>query len=100
MTSVDEAAMPGVGAGQPRAKLAGGAVGPIAVGIALLSAFVTFVVLTGLTPIVPTHDVVVSVLLVNAATVCFVLAIIVREVALIVRARRQGTAGARLHVRI
>ena len=101
MTSVDEAAMPGeaVPAAHAPRKFAR-IVGPVAVGIALLSALVTFVVLTGLTPIVPTHDVVVNVLLVNAATVFFVLAIIVREVALIIRARRRGTAGARLHVRI
>jgi len=40
--------------------------GPIAVGLALLSAFVTFIVLADLTPISPTHYVVVSLLLVNA----------------------------------
>ena len=42
--------------------------GPIAVGLALLSAFVTFVVLADLTPISPTHYVVVTLLLANAAT--------------------------------
>jgi len=39
---------------------------PFAVGIALLSAFLTFVVLTGLTPIEPTREVVRSFLLINA----------------------------------
>jgi two-component system nitrogen regulation sensor histidine kinase NtrY len=102
MTSIDEVAgsnvaAPGGGAGL---KLASGILGPLAVGLALLSAAVTFLVLTGLTPVLPTHEVVVTVLLANAATVIILLAIIVREVGLIVQARRRGRAGARLHVRI
>lgn len=74
--------------------------GPIAVGLALLSAFVTFVVLADLTPLVPTHNVVVTLLLVNAFTVLLLLSIIVREVWQVVQARRTGRAGAKLHVRI
>src|SRR5216684_1460364 len=42
---------------------------PFAVGLALLSAFLTFVVLTGLTPIEPTREVVVSFMLINGATI-------------------------------
>ena len=41
---------------------------PTAVGLSLLSAFLTFVVLTGLTAIVPTPEVVRTLLLVNLAT--------------------------------
>jgi two-component system nitrogen regulation sensor histidine kinase NtrY len=74
--------------------------GPIAVALALLSAFVTFIVLADLTPIAPTHYVVVTLLLVNAATVLLLLGIIVREVWLVVQARRAGRAGSRLHIRI
>src|SRR5882672_6180157 len=74
--------------------------GPIAVGLALLSAFITFIVLADLTPILPTHDVVVTLLLVNATTVLLLLGIIVREVWQVVQARRSGRAAARLHVRI
>ncbi|MEJ2375006.1 MAG: PAS domain-containing protein, partial [Pseudolabrys sp.] len=74
--------------------------GPIAVVLALLSAFLTFIVLADLTPIRPTHYVVVTLLLVNASTVLLLLGIIVREVWLIMQARRSGRAGARLHVRI
>jgi len=74
--------------------------GPVAVGLALLSAFLTFVVLADLTPISPTHYVVVTLLLANAATVLLLLAIIVREVWQVVQARRSGRAAARLHVRI
>jgi two-component system nitrogen regulation sensor histidine kinase NtrY len=74
--------------------------GPIAVGLALLSAFITFIVLADLTPIVPTHYVVVTLLLVNAVTVLLLLGVIVREVWQVVQARRTGRAAARLHVRI
>jgi two-component system nitrogen regulation sensor histidine kinase NtrY len=74
--------------------------GPIAVGLALLSAFITFIVLADLTPILPTHPVVVTLLLVNAGTVLLLLGVIVREVWQVVQARRTGRAAARLHVRI
>jgi two-component system, NtrC family, nitrogen regulation sensor histidine kinase NtrY len=102
MTSVDDVAgsniaAPGGGAG---VKLASGILGPLAVVLALLSAAVTFLVLTGLTPVLPTHEVVVTVLLANGATALILLAIIAREVVLIIQARRRGRAGARLHVRI
>src|SRR3954451_12812411 len=73
---------------------------PFAVGFALLSAFLTFVVLTGLTPIEPTRGVVVSFLLINAATILLLVGIIVREVWQLVQARRRGRAAARLHVQI
>src|SRR4051812_38501403 len=73
---------------------------PFAVGFALLSAFLTFVVLTGLTPIEPTRGVVVSFLTINAATIVLLDSIIVREVWQVVQARRRGRAAARLHVQI
>ena len=73
---------------------------PFAVAIALLSAFLTFVVLTGLTPIEPKRDVVYSFLLINAATILLLVGIIVREVWKVVQARRRGRAAARLHVQI
>jgi two-component system, NtrC family, nitrogen regulation sensor histidine kinase NtrY len=74
--------------------------GAAAVGIALLSATATFLVLAGLTPIAPVNDVVVKLLLGNAATALLLLAIIGREVWVVVRARRRGHAGSRLHVQI
>ena len=73
---------------------------PFAVAIALLSAFLTFVVLTGLTPIEPTRDVVRSFLLINAGTILLLIGIILREVWQMVQARRRGRAAARLHVQI
>ncbi len=74
--------------------------GLAAVGVALLSAVVTFLVLGGLTSIPPTNDVVLSLLLVNAGTGAILLFIIGWEVGKIVQARRRGYAGSRLHVRI
>ncbi|MDB5504715.1 MAG: multi-sensor signal transduction histidine kinase [Tardiphaga sp.] len=73
---------------------------PFAVGLALLSACLTFVVLNGLTPISPTHTVVVTFLLINAAAVLLLVLIIAREVWKVVQARRRGRAAARLHVQI
>jgi two-component system nitrogen regulation sensor histidine kinase NtrY len=73
---------------------------PFAVGLALLSAFVTFVVLTGLTRIEPNRDVVISFMLINAAIILLLVGIIVREVWVVVQARRRGRAAARLHVQI
>ncbi|MGA8970413.1 MAG: PAS domain-containing sensor histidine kinase [Pseudolabrys sp.] len=87
-------------AGAPAKRGETRVLGPIAVGLALLSAFVTFVVLADLTPISPTHYVVVTLLLANAATVLLLLSLIVREVWQVVQARRSGRAAARLHVRI
>jgi two-component system, NtrC family, nitrogen regulation sensor histidine kinase NtrY len=73
---------------------------PFAVGLALLSACLTFVVLTGLTPIEPTREVVVSFILLNAATMLVLVGIIVREVWQVMQARRRGRAAARLHIQI
>jgi two-component system nitrogen regulation sensor histidine kinase NtrY len=87
-------------AGPPAKRGETRVLGPIAVGLALLSAFITFIVLADLTPVAPTHYVVVTLLLVNASTVLLLLGVIVREVWLVVQARRAGRAGSRLHIRI
>src|SRR5690606_27134674 len=73
---------------------------PAAILLALLSALATFLVLTGLTPIAPTHEVVVSVLLGNAIIALVLIAVLAGEFVGLIRARRRGRAGARLHVRI
>jgi two-component system, NtrC family, nitrogen regulation sensor histidine kinase NtrY len=99
MTSVKDVA-DAAGATGPARKRASGFLGPAAVAIALLSALATFLIFTGLTPIVPTNEVVVPVLLVNAATVLILLGLIAREVFNVIQSRRHGQAGARLHVRI
>ena len=76
------------------------ALGLAAVALALLSALLTFVVLAGLTPVAPTHEVVVTLLLANAVTVLLLVLVIAREVWGVVQARRRGRAASRLHVRI
>ena len=73
---------------------------PFAVGLALLSACLTFVVLTGLTPIEPTREVVISFMMINGATILVLVGIIVREVWMVMQARRRGRAAARLHIQI
>src|SRR4051812_49854385 len=85
---------------EPRSRPLRRLLAPFAVGFALLSACLTFVVLTGLTPIEPTRSVVVWFLLINAATILLLISIIVREVWQVVQARRRGRAAARLHVQI
>jgi two-component system, NtrC family, nitrogen regulation sensor histidine kinase NtrY len=74
--------------------------GPLAVALALLSALVTFAVLSGITPITPTPPVVETLRFVTAASVLLLVGVIAREVWQIVQARRSGRAAARLHVRI
>jgi len=88
--------------GQPgRATRRGpGLIGAFAVAAALCSALVTFLVLAGLTPVVPTHEVVVWVLFTNALLVLALVGIITWESWELVRARFAGVAGAGLHVRV
>ena len=105
MTTVEQvgpigpAAAAAVAAAAPR-PVASRLLGAFAVGIALLSATATFLVLSGLTPISPVHHVVVTLLLGNLATGLLLLGIIGREVWVVVQARRRGRAGSRLHVQI
>jgi two-component system nitrogen regulation sensor histidine kinase NtrY len=100
MSTVDDAASAELAVATPKKSVAPGLIAAVAVAIALLSALVTFVVLAGLTPIAPTHYVVISLLLVNAAAVLLLLGLIGREVWQLVQAWRRGRAAARLHVRI
>jgi two-component system nitrogen regulation sensor histidine kinase NtrY len=99
MTSAEHVAAEAAFAAGP-SKMTTRWLGPFAVAVALISAFATFVVLAGLTRVVPTHEVVVGLLLTNAVTIVILLAIIARELWQIVQSRRHGRAGARLHVRI
>ena len=99
MTTADQVAPldPAAAAPMPAASRL---IGAVAVGVALLSATATFLVLANLTPITPVHEVVVKLLLVNLATGLLLLGIIGREVWSVVQARRRGYAGSRLHVQI
>jgi two-component system nitrogen regulation sensor histidine kinase NtrY len=101
MTSVDTSAVefdPSLA--EPKGSSLRRLLAPFAIGLALLSAFLTFVVLTGLTRIEPTREVAVSFMLMNGATILVLVGIIVREVWQVMQARRRGRAAARLHVQI
>src|SRR6202046_1396870 len=101
MTSVDtSAAQFDPSLVEPRGRSVLRLLAPIAIGLALVSAFLTFVVLTGLTRIEPTREVAVSFMLMNGATILVLVGIIAREVWQIMQARRRGRAAARLHVQI
>jgi two-component system nitrogen regulation sensor histidine kinase NtrY len=68
--------------------------------LSLCSGLVTYLVLTGLTPIIPTQRVVVVLLLINLLLVLAMLGIIAWQVTGLWLARRRHEAGAQLHVRI
>ena len=98
MASANDIVSGDVGAAAPKLSLR--VMGLIAVAFALISATLTFAVLAGLTPIAPTHQVVVTMLAVDAFAALLLTAVIGREIWNIMQARRHGRAGARLHVRI
>ena len=101
MTSAEAAPAPfDPSLAEPKGKALPRLLAPFAVGIALLSAFLTFMVLTGLTRIPPTPPVVRSFYLINVATILLLVGIIVREVWQMVLARRRGRAAARLHIQV
>jgi two-component system nitrogen regulation sensor histidine kinase NtrY len=102
MTSADTAAveLDDPSLAQPKGRSVRRWFGAVAIGLALFSAFLTFVVLTGLTPIEPKRNVVYGFLLINAATILVLVGIIVREVWKVVQARRRGSAAARLHIQV
>ena len=75
-------------------------IGLVATILALVSVTVTFLVLTGLTPLSPTPEIVSSALAINGVIVAVLVASVAVEVRLLWLARRRGRAGADLHVRI
>ena len=74
--------------------------GPTAVLLALASALTTFLVLAGATPILPTHNVVVWVFVINGALIVLLIGIVAWQTKRLMRERRAGAAAAGLHVRI
>ncbi|MFC0283533.1 ATP-binding protein [Camelimonas abortus] len=86
-------------AGAPAGRVSG-AIGVVLVFCALTCALTTFLVLAGMTPILPTHEVVAWMLAANAALVVALLGLVLVQGWRLWRARRQGAAGSGLHVRI
>jgi len=87
-------------AGRKRERATGRRLGLVIVCLALLSGFSTYLILTGLTPIVPTHGVVVGMLLVNGVLIAAMLAMVAWQLYGLWRARKRQAAAARLHTRI
>ncbi len=65
--------------------------------LALVGATVSFLVVGGITPIVPTRSVVFTLLTIDAVLVIILLLIVLLETRNVLRARRVGQAGAKLH---
>jgi two-component system, NtrC family, nitrogen regulation sensor histidine kinase NtrY len=74
--------------------------GIVTVAGALLTAAVSFIILMGLTPVVPDEPTTLSLIGINLAFVVLLIVLIGREAHRIVMARRRGKAASRLHVRI
>ncbi len=68
--------------------------------LSLISAFATYIILTGLSPITPRNDVVLTVLFVNIVLIIAMIALLTWQIIGLARAWRQRTPGARLHIRI
>ena len=74
--------------------------GPFFVILSLVSALVSFLIVSAITPIAPTRDVVATVLGVNAFLIFSLLVIVTIETRNVLRARRAGQAGSRLHTNV
>ena len=84
--------------GVPTRRL--GFIGPALVTLAVCSAIATFVVLTGLTRVEPTPDLVRLLLLTSIGFVLALVLLVGYELFGLIRARRRGQAGAALHVQV
>jgi two-component system nitrogen regulation sensor histidine kinase NtrY len=74
--------------------------GLVIVCLSLISGLATYLILTGLTPIVPRNEVVLGVLLINLLLVVAMVVVIAVQMAGLWRAWKKKVAGARLHARI
>ena len=77
-----------------------GILGPIFVVFGLISALASFLIVSGITPVIPTRSVISTILLVNAVLILVLLIIVVIEARNVFRARRAGQAGSRLHTNV
>jgi two-component system nitrogen regulation sensor histidine kinase NtrY len=84
----------------PRRSRVVARLGLFVVCLAMASAITTFVVLAGLSPIVPKSAVVFGLFVANVVIILVLLGLIVFEGFTLFAARRAGVAGARLHIRI
>src|SRR5262245_29958803 len=74
--------------------------GLVVVSLSVVSALATYLILTGLTPIVPRNEVVLGALCINAVLVVAMVVVIAVQMVGLWRAWKKRVAGARLHARI
>jgi two-component system, NtrC family, nitrogen regulation sensor histidine kinase NtrY len=80
-----------------------GALGWVALGLVVLGTFtglLTFAVLTGLTPVEPSEDIISGLLFANTALVVMMGILVFAQVVQLLIAHRKGTLGAGLHIRL
>jgi two-component system nitrogen regulation sensor histidine kinase NtrY len=75
-------------------------VGLVVVGLSIASGLATYLILTGLTPIVPRNEVVLAALAVNVVVIVAMISVIALHIFGLRRAWKRRVAGARLHARI
>ncbi len=75
-------------------------IGFVIVILSLVSGFATYLILTGLTPIVPRDEIVLTVLFINVVLILAMFAVIGWQAIGLAKAWRDKEAGARLHIRI
>jgi two-component system nitrogen regulation sensor histidine kinase NtrY len=75
-------------------------IGLVVVSLSVVSALATYLILSNLTPIAPSDEVVLSVLLINVVLVIAMVVVIAAQGTGLWRAWKRKVAGARLHVRI
>ncbi len=75
-------------------------IGFVVVILSVVSGLATYLILTGLTPIVPRNDIVLTVLFINVVLIVAMFAVIGWQAVGLLKAWRDKEAGARLHVRI
>ena len=86
--------------GTPRASRRAFYFGLVIVVLSLLSGLATGLILTGLTPIVPTNEVVRTTLLINLVLILAMVGVIAWQLTGLWRARRRQAAGSRLHAKV
>jgi hypothetical protein len=86
--------------GLPETKPAAFWIGLSVTLLALISGLATYLILTGLTPIVPRNKVVFWVLAINAILIIAMITIVTWQVRDLLRAWKAKVPGARLHIRI
>ena len=77
-----------------------GIIGIVVVCLSILAGLTTYTILTGLSPIKPTPDIITWLLGGNLALVLIMVGMILWQVWSLIAARRRGTAGAGLHIRL